>query len=628
MGESIMNSKIIQDRLNEHGLVFRITDERLKQATYEKTNDVVGVLEVVSGGYLYDETGSRVLTMQVEFVGKNKDFNLFREIVNEHFPNKELVGDVWVYAQPLQFSEFPESEGFKKFNARIVFQVVEVVGGVSGRSTSIQVDGVEIDFTNVLYRQDKTLMPFKAFGVNKEVKLVNEIISIKLPMSDNTKNISLITEALDNSYNASHEIKWNIGGLIKTFDAVLRVGIVEYSKNHEPLLFTITFERALPREEWAVALFHKGNYWEVDNVYKPANVTYYEEITTETEFREYLETLEIEEVGTVVKNEYIEGKYWGSYGTIKHFKYMGLADGSEQHTLYMNSDDDPAVWLAIYENPNSYAINTTFRVVDVQYGGSYRYKVEEIGSGIPVDVYDGLDIVVATSEAQTTPSFAINRVTTLHNDITQQGYVMAIKVENREFEYVWWTDNPLGAYDDNFENEGINSPATFMHCLSNEMSPYGRPYGQRIGGTKDGTGRVYLAEVVAKNVWYFFKQEIDGFVYYGSLTDGGGYGLPFQVPVIDYAAKHSLQTTQRWKDNKIVGKPLYYANGFTVMFLLNETTRQFIDDLHEQKKNKYKITYTIGSKTYTYEDMLVSDIDRQNTENANQVMQVTFTEGE
>ena len=70
MGESIMNSKIIQDRLNEHGLVFRITDERLKQATYEKTNDVVGVLEVVSGGYLYDETGSRVLTMQVEFVGK------------------------------------------------------------------------------------------------------------------------------------------------------------------------------------------------------------------------------------------------------------------------------------------------------------------------------------------------------------------------------------------------------------------------------------------------------------------------------------------------------------------------------------------------------------------------------
>ena len=141
MGESIMNSKIIQDRLNEHGLVFRITDERLKQATYEKTNDVVGVLEVVSGGYLYDETGSRVLTMQVEFVGKNKDFNLFREIVNEHFPNKELVGDVWVYAQPLQFSEFPESEGVKKFNARIVFQVFEVVGGVSGRSTSIQVDG-------------------------------------------------------------------------------------------------------------------------------------------------------------------------------------------------------------------------------------------------------------------------------------------------------------------------------------------------------------------------------------------------------------------------------------------------------------------------------------------------------
>lgn len=571
MGESIMNSKIIQDRLNQHGLVFRITDERLKQATYEKTNDVVGVLEVVSGGYLYDETGSRVLTMQVEFVGKNKDFNLFREIVNEHFPNKELVGDVWVYAQPLQFSEFPESEGVKKFNARIVFQVVEVVGGVSGRSTSIQVDGVEIDFTNVLYRQDKTLMPFKAFGVNKEVKLVNEIISIKLPMSDNTKNISLITEALDNSYNASHEIKWNIGGLIKTFDAVLRVGIVEYSKNHEPLLFTITFERALPREEWGVALFHKEHFWEIDHTPKPYSDVINEDFETESELRDYLtEHFDVGAGSRTIragKGENFRQNWEILLGTPSKEWDLYAYDDSEQYGRGSFNLEDFLYLLELYP---------------MRYVG-FVYRIEE-----------------------------------------SDPYVYEIKI--------------LGNDNDNYEPGGSTTPVgtidgngTETRVLELLSELYPDPY--EIDGmcsiidTFDGNLWYFVGSQYTR-YWYARVKSIESDFWFATAKEGNQYSSSLNAPVVDYAAKHSLQTTQRWKDNKIVGKPLYYANGFTVMFLLNETTRQFIDDLHEQKKNKYKITYTIGSKTYTYEDMLVSDIDRQNTENANQVMQVTFTEGE
>ena len=535
--------------------------------------------------------------------GKNKDFNLFREIVNEHFPNKELVGDVWVYAQPLQFSEFPESEGVKKFNARIVFQVVEVVGGVSGRSTSIQVDGVEIDFTNVLYRQDKTLMPFKAFGVNKEVKLVNEIISIKLPMSDNTKNISLITEALDNSYNASHEIKWNIKkDVVKTKgpDAVLRVGLTEYPKTTKPLLFTITFERALPRETWGVALFHTvvKPKRDVTSDYKPANVTYYEEIRNRVIFGSFWTHLEIDEVGTVIKNENIEGRYWNNFGLERRFKYVGLANGSEQVFLNMNAEDDPLEWLNHFYNPMNYAAGTIINIHDIIKDESYRIIVESFGSSYPTAVYDTLDNVVAADDTQITFPVATSRVNNNFN-IDQQNYVVAIKIDYKEFLYLGSGTNPP-QWDDDFLSPYVNSPGMFMHVLRNQQSDaYEYANGAIIVATDNVTPSIYYwAEVVTKHVYYYFRRELEGYVFYGTLREGNDYGAGLTAPVIDYSAKHSVQTTTRWKDGKIVGKPLYHGNAFTILFLINDVTQQFIDDLYEQKnpKNKYKITFTIGLK--------------------------------
>ena len=79
---------------------------------------------------------------------------------------------------------------------------------------------------------------------------------------------------------------------------------------------------------------------------------------------------------------------------------------------------------------------------------------------------------------------------------------------------------------------------------------------------------------------------------------------------------------------KPMGKPLYFSNGFSVLFLLNSDTKVFIDDLYNRSKVYIKYLMDYLGSTYTFTDMAIQELDRQNTENANQVLQVSFTESE
>lgn len=564
-----MNAKLIQDVLNGHGLVFRITDERIKQTTYEKSNDVVGVLETMPGGYLYNEVGNRILTMQIEFAGANKDFESFREIVKDYFPNDELIGDTWIYSQPLEFTDFADNEGHKKFNARIVFQVVEVVGGVSGKSTTIKVDGVEIDFTNVLYRQDKSLLPTKAFGLNKEVRMVSELLSIKIPMSDNTKNIELIMAGADNSYNKSYLVEWNIGGIKKTFYAVMRVGISEYSKTYEPLLWTLTFERALPREEWGVAFFHEGHYWEITRTPKPYNIAIDEDFDTEQEFRDYLEANF--DVG--------EGTRTIRAGTGSDLKQnWEILEGTPSKTK-----------IYVYDNNDTYD-RSGFDLETFEYLLSL-YHIESVGFTYMIETedFDNYEVVIVGNEnSGYEPGGPITPIGTINGDGT----------ESRVIELL----NSL--YPDPYEIYGVCS----------------------VIDTFDGNIWYFVGNAI-KRYWFARVTSIEGNYWFATAKEGNKYSSPIIAPVIDYSAKHSVETTTRWKDGKVIGDPAFYGNGFVVLFLITEATQQFIDDLYEQAGAHYKITFKINNKTYNYEDLIITDIERQNSENASQVMQVTFAEG-
>lgn len=565
-----MNAKFIQDLLNTTDLVFRITDERQEFDTYKATKDVAGILVQLNSNYLYDDSGNRVNTFQIEFKGANKDFDAFVEVLKD-FPNNEYIEGLYFFAQPPIFDDFADEGGRKQFSARMFFQTVEVVGGISGKSTTIKVDGVEIDFTNVLYRQDKSLLPTKAFGNNKEVRMVSELLSIKIPMSDNAKNVELIMAGADNTYNKSYLVEWKMGAITKTFDAVMRVGISEYSKTYEPLMWTLTFERALPREEWGVGIWQEGNYWEIDRTPQHYDVREDLDFENETDFLNFL----MEEYGHKLDTI----GYTVRAGT-NFVQTWEILEGSPTkiHDLYEfdNNDILRDSWELTLEDIEIY-----LSYYPAQYVG-FTYKIETQ----QVDTYE-MEIVGNDIEGYT-PGGPITAMGTINGNGTQAKVVELLTALYPEDPMTGIVYSIIDTYDSNV-----------WYFTWNEI----------------------------RRFWYARVKSIEGDFWFGKVNGGGQYSLPINAPVIDYSAKHSVETTTRVVDDKVVGDPAFYGNGFVVLFFINDVTQQFIDDLYERLGNHYKITFTIGSKTYSYEDLIITDIERQNTETANQIMQVTFAEG-
>lgn len=622
-----MNAKYFQDYLNGHGLLVRITDERQLFDTYKKSKDIAGIMEAVTSGFLYDEIGNKIITYQIEFWGDNKDFDAFSQIVKDYFPNDTNEGNYFIYSQPLTFPEWVESGGNKKFVARLVFQIVEVIGGVSGKSTTLKVDNVAIDWANIIYRQDKTLMPTKAFGINKEVALVSEVFSVRVPMSENAKNIELITAGMDDSYNASYEVAWTIGGITKTFTAVLRVGLSETRNSHEPLMWTLTFERSLPRESWEVALWHIGNFWDVSEDYKPADETHNEEITTEQEFREFLGAIEeLDNLGYVVKNTFYEDKEWQSLGGEKAFVYLGISDGTQDTEEDVFVDVEPLTWARNNLNPNDYALNHKIGLYYEDTDETYLIQVQFFGWSFDKYVYD----VTLDEDIYTENDFLIY-LDTNYAAIDQEGYVIRVKSIIKEWEFIGSSNTTNPIYDTmvtGSDNRTIVGRLDFMLGLDDPTSYNdGEFYRSYYAG--GGVGRKYwYARLKEKTIYWYGRMSVDGFVFYGTVKSGGSYGTPFKLPVIDYTEKRGVDVKTRQDGKVIKAKPNTYATGITGLFLMTESSLVFLDDHHEKKGNKYQIKYSILGKTYTFNKMMVAEIDRQNTENANQIMQVAFMEGE
>lgn len=296
-----MIGKFIQDLLNTTDLEFRVTDERQEFDTYKKSDKyVAGIVTQLLSNYLYDKVGNRVTSFQVEFEGKNKDFKAFKEVL-QAFPDNELYDDFYIYSQQPIFDDFSEEGGNKKFKARLFFQLVEVIGGISGKTQTIKVDGEIIPFTETLFRKDKSVISNVSFGTNNNVKFINETLTLTLPILDIPKIQELYLDVMDDTFNKKYEVVWSVGGIIKTASFVSRGGFLNTQDTPDAMTFSIILERALPRKTFEIAMLQEEKYWEVeatseDKVYSSIATGPFEDLEA---FSEWLEEIIDPQVGTI-----------------------------------------------------------------------------------------------------------------------------------------------------------------------------------------------------------------------------------------------------------------------------------------------------------------------------------------
>ena len=127
-----------------------------------------------------------------------------------------------------------------------------MIGSVVKESSSITVDGTEIDFIAISFQNDKAQIPNVAFGTNTNLLSTNgRVIGLTLPIvktgNQATKNQELFDDITLARYNKVHTLSWIIDGYkTVTIDAVVRSGTVNYN-NDELVSFVIIFEQQLNR---------------------------------------------------------------------------------------------------------------------------------------------------------------------------------------------------------------------------------------------------------------------------------------------------------------------------------------------------------------------------------------------
>lgn len=318
-----MIGKFIQDLLNTTDLEFRVTDERQEFDTYKKSDKyVAGIVTQLLSNYLYDKVGNRVTSFQVEFEGKNKDFKAFKEVL-QAFPDNELYDDFYIYSQQPIFDDFSEEGGNKKFKARLFFQLVEVIGGISGKTQTIKVDGEIIPFTETLFRKDKSVISNVSFGTNNNVKFINETLTLTLPILDIPKIQELYLDVMDDTFNKKYEVVWSVGGIIKTASFVSRGGFLNTQDTPDAMTFSIILERALPRKTFEIAMLQEEKYWEVeatseDKVYSSIATGPFEDLEA---FSEWLEEIIDPQVGTIYRYTKENLQTWSVEGKTPDFPF-------------------------------------------------------------------------------------------------------------------------------------------------------------------------------------------------------------------------------------------------------------------------------------------------------------------
>lgn len=634
-----MDAKLIQDLLNTTELPFRITNERQEYEIYCKEDGISGILVQLNSGYLFDEVGNKITPYQIEFFGRNANFEAFKEAL-KNFPDNEYLGDFLIYSQKPTFDDFFEEGGGLQFTANLVFQTVEIIGGVSGLTTTIQVDGQEIDFMGVLYRQDKSLLPAKEFGNHNNVKAVNELLTLTLPISDNAKNKELLFHGLNDSYNKKYTVRWSIGGIIKTFDATLRVNLVEYGKNYQPIAFKITFERALPREIWQLSLFNISNFWDITetNELLPFDESHVEDISTIDDMETYLQDFDkLDSVGYTIRVEKTPPKRW--------FLLAAETDGSlaydyELPAANFNFDDELFFDFLSTINTTAYELHEVLRVKDT-FTDTYWYAVVNRAVDFNLLTPHGTDhgdysYYNENIESLAGEVFSAQSALDFLNewkgaDDYNAGTVVRIEVQ-KHWRFIKTTDgvaDPFIIPDIVIEDTqiGLNNQSEFINYLNTNHAPI-REEADTVALFIDDNDIFWYARI--PQVYWFGRLEYaeKPAFFYGKVLAGGSYGNPKELGIIEWGFTGQVEQDTRTEDGIVRNRPNYWSKNISAIVLVDNNSQILFDDYMERKGFLYKIEFELNGKTYTAGDMVISGVRLSTEENPNIAFEVAFVEGE
>lgn len=254
----------------ENFIQFSITDDiQIYQNTNLKKNNrtfTPGILRQIPGGFGPDQQwGVYSAQYQLEVYGYRKERNELREVFgefirtyngNDYVP--ELGYDVFEDDRVgvISLGEFiiddydnsNDGTNTNRLTGYLDIMISVFVGGLSAKETSIKIEGVEIPFDEIQYKQDKSLvstLPLSNMTENPHMdnKLIYELLTLNIPFKIDNNVDMILGRILDKTFNDEFEIEWELTEEITKKDKyVVRSAFVQYNQMNEAIGVLVSFE--------------------------------------------------------------------------------------------------------------------------------------------------------------------------------------------------------------------------------------------------------------------------------------------------------------------------------------------------------------------------------------------------
>lgn len=626
-------NKFIQDSLNVGELIFRITDERQIHEPEMQIDDeryIVGILKHITGSYGIESMTAIVEAYEIEFHGYNESYEAFKSAL-DNLPESDDSGLTYHYQKPV-FDEFNEKKGDGKFTARVSFQTIFIKGSISGQDVVFEFDTIEVPVNTFIFRNDKSLISNIKYGNNEELKLITEVLTLNLPITANTKTQELLLDVLGKTFNKTYEVKWTLGTIEKTTTYVSRGGYLDGKRSAEPVSFSIILERALPRTDFDIALYQDEKFWDIVESAEVYNETHNEEITTEQEFIDFLDTLQIDTIGYVVRNEHYTTASWeylGETDYIVDYNRLDVRPISQinNETNFMNYVENT---LPVAENDYKIVVkslDTGLRLLKITESEDTSLDVYEtfseygtIGDG---KEYNILDFFIEEQQVKPSdyPLGAIVLFETLDDD--RFVYFESVLIDNGFIFYgsMLAQNVPQGTSDGVEKFDGVLSPQEFMDWLNSNVSVANYYFGEYLYFQNEQKTHGYLVQV-SKGKYFVAKSTSDAIIFTGEYKDSGQYENYKTIPVIDFGFGFGRNVEPITVGDEVKALETTFTRSLRAIIL--STEQDIANDIFNALNRIYKIKFTMGGVEREMSELIIKEGSMPVTEHGDLVFEITW----